>query len=438
MKNVAKQYNFIIKGADSAKYSGWFKGARVGLLNGLTDLKKKGLMVLKTEAVHRRGYGGRLQSVWLKRYSPQEKNWSLTGLVDLPSLELVRKSFTGSLSTERSKMFPLSPLSPIYSLNMGKQAKPSLKGTAIISLTHIPRQRRWETSTRQTLLVLDISGAPKELRVFILSTLLMWQDIRLLRVSSTINSLFLCAGILLMHGSSWEFPWSRRWITRWQLQAEADINTAYPGLLGFIFSLGFIWSSSLRESQAEMPLLRALMPSGKTECSPGIIVRQLSSSGESTNAFLITTITRNLTEDSPRKNTIQDSPEYSETISGDPSDTFRKDLVLLHILMLKGILNCLLREGKSPMSEKLIPMAALKSTDSLTSSEKNLKASMLLLLYLLIEENLLSNRTMKSSSLFLFRSKIILMLHCFHIQNDPIWYTMLLKSLALKNGIRCY
>ncbi len=26
MQNVAKQYNFIIKEVDSAKYSGWFKG----------------------------------------------------------------------------------------------------------------------------------------------------------------------------------------------------------------------------------------------------------------------------------------------------------------------------------------------------------------------------------------------------------------------------
>src|SRR4030067_2025831 len=215
-KNAAKQCNFIIKGVGSVKYSGWFKEAKVGLSNGLTDLKKKELRGLKIEAVRPRRYGERLLTVWLKRYSPQEQSWRATGLADLPSPELVRKSFTVSLSKEKSKIFPLFPPSPIYSLNMGKQAKLSLRETAIISLIHMPGQRRWEISTRQTLSALDISEAQRELHAFILFTPLMLPGIPLLQASLKTSRPFLCASILLMRGNLWGFRGSRRWTTRWR------------------------------------------------------------------------------------------------------------------------------------------------------------------------------------------------------------------------------
>src|SRR3989304_8467914 len=175
MKDVAKQYNFIIKESASIRYSSLFKGVEFGSLNGSIDLKSMGLKVSEIRTALPNESGEKPLSIWLKRSSPSGRNWNLTRPDVLPSLVLVQKSSIGSLRKERFAMFHLFPLLPEFSLVAERQVE--LRSGEITTVSHIPalEQRRLETFIRQTLLDRDTSEVEKELPDSIPSILWMWQ-----------------------------------------------------------------------------------------------------------------------------------------------------------------------------------------------------------------------------------------------------------------------
>ena len=427
MKNAVRQYNFMKKDSALIKCSNWFKGAEDGFLNGSNDLKSMGLTVLKIKAVSPKGYGERLPSVWLKRFSPSEKNWSLIRLVALPSPALEQRLSIGNLNKERFIIFQLSLLLLIFSLVTERQVKLSRKEIAIISLILTLKQKRWETSIRQTLLDQGTSEAAKVLPDSILSILWMWQGIQPLQVSLLINKPSLSANIWLRHGDLWAFPQYPRWIMRWLLQVEGVILISFLRLFACTCSWGYIWYLSHRENPAGMPLLRVSTPSGKKERFIGITALPLLSLEKPANNSCNIIIMRNLTEVLLKKNMAQDSLECLKTTSGNPLFICQRVLALIDTLTLTDTLISLLRREKSPSSEKLTLRGELRSMVLPISSGENLRDNMLLLLSLLIEKDWLLNKKIELSNLFLFQLMVILLI---------LWLSIKREKLNL--SIRCY
>ncbi len=418
MRSAAKQYNCINKDMDSMKSFDWSRGVITGFSNGSDDIKSRESMVSGIKVVHQRRYGEEHQGVWLKGYSLSGRNLKFIRLVDPLSVVSVQRLSTGSLSKEELRICLPSPPYPEYSLNMARRARICQKETAVISHIHISGQRRWEISTRQTLLALAISEVQEGLHDSIPSTPWMWQVIRSLQASLIISRLSPCAGIWLIHGEIWGFRKSPRWIMKWPLPVEADIDTVYPRLSGFICFWGYIWYSFRKENLEETPLSRASMPSGRRESFRGMNAQQYSLLEEPASDSWTITIMRNHTGGLLTKNMVQDSPVCSGIISGRLFGICLKSSASTNTLGLMDILSCLFREEGFPLSGRSTLMEESRSMGSPILSEENLKASMLLLRYLLIEENSSLNRTRKLSSLFLFQLRIILLLLCFLIQTD--------------------
>ncbi|MDP2844997.1 MAG: hypothetical protein Q8N79_02840, partial [Candidatus Methanoperedens sp.] len=110
MKDVAKQYNFIMKESASIRYSSLFKGVEFGSPNGSIDLKSMGLKVSKTKAVLQNESGEKLPSIWLKRFFPSGQNWKPTRADVLPLLVLGQRLSTGNSNKGRLAIFHLSPV----------------------------------------------------------------------------------------------------------------------------------------------------------------------------------------------------------------------------------------------------------------------------------------------------------------------------------------
>src|SRR4030065_57156 len=203
MINVAKQYSFIIKDTASIKSFNWSKGAEDGFINGSNDLQSRGLKDSKIRVVRRKESGERLLTVWLKRSLPLEKSWNLTRPVVPTSLELEQRLFIGNFNKERFEMSHLFPLLQGFSLVMERQEELKPKKVAITNRIPTLKERRWETSIRQTLWAPDISMAQMGLPDSTPFILLTWQIIQLTQISSRINRPYLCVDIWLRHGDSW-------------------------------------------------------------------------------------------------------------------------------------------------------------------------------------------------------------------------------------------
>jgi len=416
MKNAAKQYSFIKKDTVLTKYSNCFKGVKDGSPNGFIGIKNKDLKVSGIRAVPQKESGEKLLSIWLRRYSPSGKSWSLTEPDVLLSLALELRLSIGNLSRERFPMFHLSLLLPIFSLVTGRLRETSPRGIAIINHILTLRPRRWETSIRQTLLAHDISEVQKALLDSIPSTLWMWQVIRSSQASLAINKLFLSANILLKHGDLWAFPRYPRWIMRCLPQVEDAILTVFSMLLDCTCSWEFIWYSFRKENREGMPLLRVLINSGRRESFAGIPVLHLLPLKERMNNFCGIIIMRNHTGALHKKNTVQDTLEFSEIISGNLLDTCQMDSILINIWIPMAILISLLQKVNSPLSEKLTLMVELMLMGLLISSGENLKGNMWLLLSSLIERDWLLNKRIRLSNLSLFQLRVMLLLLCFLLQ----------------------
>ena len=436
MKYAARRYNFITKDPVLKRYSILFEGVASGFPSGSSDIKSLDLKGLRTESVPQRKFGERPLSVWLKRFSPLEKNWSLTEHAVLPSLASGQRSSIGNLNKERFEISQLSPLLPKFSLVMERQVELRPKEIAIASLTLTLRQRRWETSIRQTLLDPDTSEVQKALPDSIPFMLWMWQGIRLSQVSFLINRPFLFASIWLKHGDIWGFPRYPRWIMRWLPQVEDAILTASRKLFAFIYLWEYIWYLSHRENQGEMPLLKVLINSGRKGCLEDIIVLPLLPLKEPVNDFCGITIMRNHTGVLSRKTTVQDSQGYSEIETGNISGICQKDSTLLNTLTPLAILISLLQRERSPLSERLTLMVKLRSMVLPISSGENLKGNMLLLLSLLIERDWLLNKRIKSSSLSLSPLRVVLLLLCFQLQRGRLNLVIdVITLLSIKNQL---
>jgi len=434
MRNVVKQYSFIKKDMVSIKYSNGSKGVKDGSPNGSNDLKSMGSKVSKTKAVLQRGFGEKPLSIWLKRSSALEKNWSLTGHAVLPSPALGQRLFSGSLNKESFIMCHPFPLLPGFFPGMEELLKARPKEMAMISLIPTSRQRGWEIFIRQTLWDLDTSEVQKGSPDFILFIPWMWQAIQPSQVSSLINRLSLCADIWLKHADTWGFPVYLKWIMRWLPQVEDATPTAFLKLSDFICFWASIWYLSHRENQAEMHLLRVLMPSGKKECLEDIIVLPSLSLEEPVKDFCGITIMRNHIEGLPKRNMAQDSLGCSETTSGNPSGICQRVLPSEDTSTPTDILISLLLKEESRSSEKSTLMVKLRSMALLTLSGEHLRVNMLLLLFLLIERDWLLNKRIKSSNPSLFQLRVILFLLCFQLQRrrlNKVYDVM--RFLSIKN-----
>jgi hypothetical protein len=434
MKDVAKQYNFTKKDMVLTKYSNWFKGVKDGSPNGSNDLKNMGSKVSKTKAVLQGESGEKPLSIWLRRSFLSGQNWKVIRAAVLPSQELEQRLSTGSLNKETSVKFLLFPLLPTFSPVMEKRVELRSKGITIINPILPLRQKGWETFIKQTLWDHDTSGVPKESPGFILFIPWMWQAIRLSPVSSLINRRSLCADIWLRHGDPLGFQRYLKWIMRWLPQVEDATPIAFLKLSDSICFWVSIWYLSHRENQVEMHLLRVLMDSGKKEYLEGIIVLPSLPLEEPVKVFCGITIIRNHIEGLPKRNMVQDSLGYSETISGNPSDICQRVLLLRGISILMDILTFLLPKEKSHLSEKSTLMVKLRSTAFLTSFGENLRVNMLWLLFLLIERDWLLNKRIKSSNLFLSQLRVILFLLFFQLQRRRLRKVYdVIRLLSIKN-----
>jgi hypothetical protein len=436
MRNAVRQYNFMIKDSALIRYFNWFKGAEFGSPNGSTDIKNMGLTVSKTKVVLQNESGEKPLIIWLKRFSLSGQSWNRTKHSVLFSPALVQRLLAGNLTKERFVIsHPSLPL-PEFSPATEKQVKLSQKEIAIISLILTLRQRRLETSIKQTLWVPDISEVQKGLSDSILFTLWMWQDIQLIQVSSLINRLFPCAGIWLRHGDIWAFPVYLRWITRCLLQVEDAIPTAF--LKSFAFTCFWVSTlySSLKENQEEMPLLKALINSGRKECLEDIVVLTFFLLEEPVNDSCDITIMRNLTGVLPKKNMARDSLEYLETESGDLLDICPRNLTWINILIPRVILISLLQGEEFPLFERLTLMVKLRSMVLHISSGESLRVNMLLLLLLLIERDWLLNKGTRLLSLSLSQLRVILLLLRFNIQRGKLnLLSDVMRFLSIKNQL---
>ena len=68
MKSVVKRYNIIKRDTDLTISFKWFREADTGFLNGSNGIKKEDSKGSKTGAERQRGYGGKHQHLWLRKY----------------------------------------------------------------------------------------------------------------------------------------------------------------------------------------------------------------------------------------------------------------------------------------------------------------------------------------------------------------------------------
>jgi hypothetical protein len=395
-----------------------FKEAEAGFLNGSVDLKNTGFRDFRIKVVLQNDLRTKPLIIWSTKFSPSEKNWNLTRLGVLLSLESALRLSNGSLHRERFVRFLLSLLFPEFFLVMEKRDEGKRNEIATTSLILIFKLRRWEISTRQTLLAQDISEGQRVLPDSIPFIRWILQVTQLSQASSLINRASLCANILLKHGDLWEFPAYLRWTMRWLLQVEDAIPLASLKSSVFICFWESIWYSSLKENQEEMPRLKVLMNSGKRGCLEDILVLPLFPLEEPVNDSRGITIIRNPTGPLLKKSTAHDSLVYSEIKTGDISDTAQKDLPLMHTLTLLVIFIFLLQREKFPLTERLMLMVKLRSMGPRISSEGNLRGNMWLPVSLLIEKDWLSNKGGRSSNLFLFLLRVILLLLYLQLQKE--------------------
>jgi len=427
MVYAIKRFNCTTAVLALMKYCEEFKDPRAGFPNGLDDIKNRALMVSETEAVLQRESEEAPPSTWLRKSSLSGMNWRLIKPAGLLSPELEQRPFTGNLKEGDSKISLLFPLYPEYSFVMARRIKKNQKETTAINLIHIAMLKKWAICNRQTLWAPGISEGLTELSASILLTQLMWPGIQLLQASAQINKPFLCAGIWLKLGDIWAFLGYLRWTMKWLLRAEGAISSVSLNLFDCICFLEFIWSLSRKESREETLLSKASTRSGKKECSRDIIVQPLVLLEEPTRDSFSIIIMGSPIEGLPQKKMVQDSPVYLKIKYGNLSGICLIIFVLKHILILKGISNCLLRREKSPLLEKLIPMGESKSMGFLTLLEKNWKDNMLLLLYLLIAKNLLLRMRMRLSNLLLSRLKIKLLIQ--HLNSREVHDVMSTQSI---------
>jgi len=418
MKHVVKQYTFMKKDIASIISFDLFKEVEAGFLNGSVDLKNTGFRDFRIKVVLQNEFRTKPLIIWSTRFSPSEKNWNLTRLGVLLSLESALRLSNGSSHRERFVRFLPSLLFPEFFLVMEKRDEGKRNEIATTSLILIFKLRRWEISTRQTLLAQDTSEGQRVLPDSIPSIRWMLQDTLHLPANSLINRASLCANILLKHGDLWEFPAYLRWTMRWLLQVEDAIPLASLKSSAFICFWASIWYSSLKENQEEMPRLKVLMNSGKNGFLEDILVLPLFPLEEPVNDSRGITIIRNPTGLLLRKSTVHDSQVYSEVKTGDISDTAQKDLPLMHTLTPLVIFIFLLQREKFPLSERLMLMVKLRSMGPRISSEGNLRGNMWLLVSLLIEKDWLSNKGIRSSNLSLFPLRVILLLLYLQLQKE--------------------
>ena len=107
MKSVVKRYNIIKRDTDLTISFKWFREADTGFLNGSNGIKKEDSKGSKTGVERQRGYGGKHQHLWLRKYFLFEENWNLTRLVVLPFLVSGQKLSIGSLKRETREAYPL-------------------------------------------------------------------------------------------------------------------------------------------------------------------------------------------------------------------------------------------------------------------------------------------------------------------------------------------
>jgi hypothetical protein len=389
------------------KYFDWFKEVEAGSPNGSKDIKNTVFRDSGTKVAFQNELIEKPLIIWFRRFFLLEKNWSLTRLGVLPSLESALKSSIGSLHKERFVKFHPSLLFPEFSLVMEKPGELRRKEIVIISLILMLKLKRLEIFIRQTLLDHDTSEAQRALSDSIPSILSMSQVTQFSQASSLINRLSLCVNIWLRYGDIWEFQRYLRWTMRWLLQEEDATPTAYLNLSVSTCFWEYIWYSSHKENQAEMHLLRALMHSGRKESLEDIIVQPFLPLEEPVNDFCSITIIRNPTEVLLKKNMAQDFLGNSEIKTGDLSGICQKDLILINTWTLKAILIFLLQKERFLLSEKLTLMVKLRSMVLLISSGEDLKGNMWLL-----------NKGIRLSKLSLSQLKVVLLLLYLQLQKE--------------------
>jgi len=294
MKNATKQYNFMKKDTDSIRYSKWFKEVDFGSPNGSEDIKNLELQVSKIKVAFQNELGEKPLITWSKRFSLSEKNWSLIRLVVLLSLELELKQSIGNSHRRRFVRFLPFLLFLEFSFVMGRLEKLRQKDRVMVSLIHMLKPKRLESSIRQTLLAHDTSEVQNESLDSIRFIRWTLQGIQRLRASFLINRHSLCADIWLKHGDLWEFPGCLRWTMKWLPQEVDAIPLASPRLSAFICSWASIWYLSLKENPEETHRLKVSMNSGRKGYLGDITVPLFLLLEEPVNVFCGIIITRNL------------------------------------------------------------------------------------------------------------------------------------------------
>jgi hypothetical protein len=108
MKHVVKQYTFMKKDVASIISFDLFKEVEAGFLNGSVDLKNTGFRDFRIKVVLQNEFRTKPLIIWSTRFSQSEKNWSLTRLGVLLSLESALRLSNGSSHRERFVRFSCS------------------------------------------------------------------------------------------------------------------------------------------------------------------------------------------------------------------------------------------------------------------------------------------------------------------------------------------
>ncbi len=276
------------------RFFGRWGDSVLGLRNGCVVFGNKAKPGSKTKAGSLTVSGERPQRPWSRKCFCSETRWKPIEPAERLSRASVRRPSNGNWNARGSEKFPpCAPSSGSWSAMDVPGRVLTTEATGEDLPTPVPLRSRSETCIKPIWWVPDTCEDPKGLPDSTPSTPWMWPGTRQQPARLQTSRRSRSAGILWGHGDLWEFPWSPRWITKWQRPEEAAILTASRRLSGCTCCWGFTCSLFHQGNQEEMPRWRVSMGCGKSGSCTAIAVPRLLTFDGWIGDFLTTTITKN-------------------------------------------------------------------------------------------------------------------------------------------------
>src|SRR3990172_2831731 len=376
MKSVVRPLSFISKEKALRRFSKSFTAVGVGLASGWADFENRACEGSKIKVGHPNMSGEKPRNDWSKKYWRFARSWNPTRLAVRHLRVSELRSSNGNSSNERWLRFP--PFRLLLASWQNTAAPKRVRSPNLKAESPIPRFGP-NRSVIFTKPIWSVPGTFEGLRgspVFTPFIPWMWPGMLWPPLSFGINKPSRSALTWSRPGNAWASRIPPTWTTRWQPPQEVVTLTVFPRLSDCTCCWGSRWSLSQQENQVEMPVWRALIISGKSECFAAIAVLPWLPFDAWINVFLAITIIANPTEDSRKLTTEPASQESFGIGNGERLGTCRKVFASSATEIHEAISIFRWHEGESRGSERWMGADISRSMATPISFDVRLRASM--------------------------------------------------------------